>query len=91
MRIISLRTSNYRTLESVQLDFPHTYGSDPCANDSGKTNVVRAIRALVKDSPRGPVLVLGDDDDDLSTKDEYPKWKDVERSKREIVPVTVEI
>lgn len=84
MRILSLQTSNYRTLESIRLDFTQTYAAICGANDSGKTNVVRAIRALVRDNPRGPVVVLGDDDDELSTKDEYPKWKDVERSKREI-------
>lgn len=43
MKIISLTIRNYRTLESIDLTFPLSYVSICGANDSGKTNVVRAI------------------------------------------------
>jgi energy-coupling factor transporter ATP-binding protein EcfA2 len=84
MKILSLKTSNYRTLESLEIAFSPTYAAICGPNDSGKTNVVRVIRTFVKEGSRGPVIVL-DDDDELSTKDEYTKWKDIERGQREIV------
>lgn len=82
MKIASLSIRNYRTLESIDLAFPSAYAAICGANDSGKTNVVRAIRALMKEdsSPFGFVY----DDKELSLKDDYPKWTDTEPSKREI-------
>ena len=47
MKIASLRIRNYRTLESLDLTFPSSYAAICGANDSGKTNIVRAIRALM--------------------------------------------
>src|SRR5690606_27319682 len=59
-------------------------------NDSGKTNVVRALRAMVRGEAPGPFPF--DDDEEFSRKDDYPKWKDTEPSKQEIsLGVTIEL
>jgi predicted ATPase len=75
MKITSLEIQNFRTIESLRLDFHPTYTAMCGPNDSGKTNVVRALRALLKET--------GDDDPfafpdsaEIAYKDDYPKWKD---------------
>ena len=83
MKIASLKIRNYRTLESVDLTFPSSYAAICGANDSGKTNVVRAIRALVKEESSAQFIAFHDQEE-LSLKDDYPKWKDTEPSKRAI-------
>jgi predicted ATP-dependent endonuclease of OLD family len=83
MKIAALKIHNYRTLESVDLDFPSSYTAICGANDSGKTNVVRAIRALMKEESQYQVISFVDEDE-LSIKDDFPKWKETEPSKREI-------
>jgi energy-coupling factor transporter ATP-binding protein EcfA2 len=90
VRLRSARIHNYRTLESVDLDFPSSYAAICGPNDSGKTNVVRALRALVRGVPLGPYGFP--DEEDFSRKDDYPKWKDTEPSKQEVsFEVTVEL
>src|SRR5262245_21334170 len=81
MRLCQLRIRNFRTLESIDISLPSAYAAICGANDSGKTNVVRAIRTIV----RGDSLSLPfpPEDEELSLKDEYPKWKDTEPQKRE--------
>lgn len=74
MRITSLEITNYRTLESIVLRFPSAYSAICGANDSGKTNVVRAIRSLVRGEGRS-ARVRFSDEEGLSLKDDYPKWK----------------
>ena len=82
MKIASLGIKNYRTLESVDLSFPSSYTAICGPNDSGKTNVVRAIRALMREETSP--LALSFRDEELSLKDDYPKWKDTDPAKREI-------
>ena len=82
MKILSLSIRDFRTLESLDLAFPSSYAAICGANDSGKTNVVRAIRALMKEE-RWPLSGLFDDQD-VSIKDDYPKWKEAEPNAREI-------
>lgn len=82
MRLASLRIRNFRTLESINLDLPTSYAAICGANDSGKTNIVRAIRALVRDE--GPQSFVFSEEEDVSLKDDYPKWKDTEQAMREI-------
>lgn len=90
MRLRSAKIWNYRTLESVDLDFPSSYAAICGPNDSGKTNVVRALRALVRGEPTEPFRFH--DDYEFSRADDYPKWKDVEPSKQEVTfEVTVEL
>jgi putative ATP-dependent endonuclease of the OLD family len=74
MKITAFKIRNYRTLESVDLDFPTSYAAICGPNDSGKTNVVRAIRALVKEESPNAFIHFGDDEE-VSIKDDYPKWR----------------
>jgi putative ATP-dependent endonuclease of the OLD family len=83
VRIQALTIENYRTLESVNLTLPSTYAAICGANDSGKTNVIRSIRRLVKGDNPAPVIVFADEED-LSLKDDYPKWKDTDPTRRQI-------
>ena len=83
MKIRNLKICNYRTLESIDLAFPSSYAAICGANDSGKTNVIRAIRALAKgESAALPIIFY--DEDELSIKDDFPKWNDTDPLKREI-------
>jgi len=83
MRISSLKIRNYRTLENVDLTFPSLYAAICGANDSGKTNIIRAIRALVRGEV-SPDVFRFSGAEDVSLKDDFPKWRDVEPSKRQI-------
>lgn len=83
MRISELKIRNFRTLESLDLCLPGPYTAICGANDSGKTNVVRAIRALVRDE-RPSHSFSFPNDEELSFKDDYPKWKSVDANKREV-------
>ncbi|MGH8728709.1 MAG: ATP-dependent nuclease [Burkholderiales bacterium] len=90
MRLLSLLIRNYRTLEAIDLAFPTLYAAICGPNDSGKTNVVRAVRALVRGEAPGPFIFP--DEGEFSPKDDYPKWKDTEPSKREIsFAITIEL
>jgi putative ATP-dependent endonuclease of OLD family len=90
MRLRSAKIQNYRTLESIDLEFPSLYAAICGPNDCGKTNVVRALRTLVRGESPGPIAFA--DEDDFSRKDDYPKWKDTEASKQETsFEVTLEL
>lgn len=82
MRLSSLQIRNFRTLESFDLALPSVYVAICGANDSGKTNVVRAIRALIGGSEAGPFAFR--DQEEVSLKDDFPKWKDTDAAKRAI-------
>src|SRR5215470_9954816 len=83
MKIAALKIQNYRTLESVTLTFASSYSAICGANDSGKTNVVRAIRALMKEEDPAQFIQFRGQDA-LSLKDDYPKWRDTDPQRREI-------
>lgn len=90
MRLRSANIRNYRTLESVDLAFPSLYAAICGPNDCGKTNVVRALRTLVRGEASRPFRFV--DDSELSRKDDYPKWKESEPSKQEMsFEITVEL
>jgi putative ATP-dependent endonuclease of the OLD family len=89
MLIRKLKVTDFRTLESLDLDFTSLYSAICGANDSGKTNVVKAIRSLVKEE--GP-FYSNYAFDDPSCKDDYPKWKATEAPQKEIkLEITVEL
>ncbi len=91
MRITSLKIRNLRTLESIDLSFSSSYAAICGANDSGKTNVIRAIRALMKAESAEPITFYRGEEE-LSLKDDFPKWKDTEPSKREIsIEISIEL
>nr|WP_281719726.1 AAA family ATPase [Nitrosomonas nitrosa] len=83
MRIASLRVRNYKTLEDINLTFSGPYSAICGPNDSGKTNVVRAIRALMKTEFAFKLVSLGMDED-LSVKNDFPKWIECDAEEREI-------
>jgi putative ATP-dependent endonuclease of the OLD family len=84
MKIKQLNIRNYRTLESVDLDFPSSYTAICGPNDCGKTNVVRGIRALMKEA-EPPFRVFNfEDEEEVSITDDFPKWKDTKATNREI-------
>jgi len=84
MRIESLRIRNFRTLESIDLSFQSSYTAICGPNDCGKTNLVRAIRALMKEDYQFRFFGFAEQED-VSLKEDYPKWKDDQKpSQREI-------
>lgn len=76
MKIVSLTVKNYRTLEDISLNFPSFYTAICGANDSGKTNVVRAIRSLMKEDTG--LTFSGFGEQEVSIQEDYPKWKTTE-------------
>ena len=71
MRITGLKTTNYRTLESLDLSLPTFYTAICGKNDSGKTNIIKALQSIMEEE--GPYYVgeeLG-----FSIKEDFPKWK----------------
>jgi len=82
LRLSSLKIRNFRTLEAIELPLPSVYAAICGANDSGKTNVVRAIRALVGGGGSWPFAFR--DREELSLEDDFPKWQDTDAAKREI-------
>lgn len=80
MRISKLSLKNYRTLQDIVLEFPSYYSAICGKNDSGKTNVVRAIRCLMKEEdpyayPKGP---------EFSITEDFTKWSDIDIRDRKI-------
>jgi len=91
MKLCELKIRNYRTLENIDIPLPSSYVAICGANDSGKTNIIRAIRTLVRDEGRGP-LGFPPEDEELSIKDDFPKWKQTDPEDREIsFEVTIEL
>jgi energy-coupling factor transporter ATP-binding protein EcfA2 len=84
MKIERLKVANFRTLEDIELNFTSAYSAICGPNDSGKTNVVRALRMLVRDEE--PLRVLGiDDEQEISIKNDFPKFKEPDSGIKEIV------
>ena len=77
MKINSLYVKNYRTLEDISLAFRSSYTAVCGANDSGKTNVVRVIRALMKEETDLP-FETSLSEYEVSLQEDYPKWKAAE-------------
>jgi putative ATP-dependent endonuclease of the OLD family len=49
MKLTQINIINYRSIESLELTFPSYYSALCGKNNSGKTNVVKAIRPLFKE------------------------------------------
>jgi putative ATP-dependent endonuclease of the OLD family len=82
MKLTSLSIRNFRTIDTLDLSFPVSYAALCGPNDSGKTNVIRAIRAMMKDDDEGSYFP--GDDEAISVKDDYPKWSDTRQEDRAI-------
>jgi energy-coupling factor transporter ATP-binding protein EcfA2 len=85
MKIASLKVVNYRSIENIDLSFPSYYSAICGKNDSGKTNLVRAIRSLLGELP--PFRFR--DRDEFSFKDDFTKWKVDSDSKQMSVGVEI--
>jgi putative ATP-dependent endonuclease of OLD family len=73
MKVTALRIENFRTLESINLGFDSSYTAICGANDSGKTNVVRALRCLLREE--APAYSPFWESQELSGKHDWPKWR----------------
>src|SRR5712672_37652 len=81
MRITKLSIRNFRTLESVDLVFPSLYSAICGQNDSGKTNIVRAIRAFVREeSPFDTLFSHGPGE--FSLQNDFPKFNETKEKER---------
>lgn len=79
MKISSLHIRDFRTIESLDLALPAAYTAVCGPNDSGKTNLIRALRAVMRED-EGPIYV--EEDEQISPKEDYPKWKDTAPDQR---------
>lgn len=88
MRISRISLRSYRTLLELDLEFPSYYTAICGKNDSGKTNVVRAIRCLM--SERDPYTYLFQPE--FSIKDDFTRWVDAQPKERKLsVEVSLDI
>ncbi len=78
MRITSLETENYRTFENIKIDFKGFYSAICGQNDAGKSNIVRALRAVLQEES---VLFTRLRRHKVSVLRDYPKWKDSDEKK----------
>lgn len=85
MKILKLKIINYRTIEELELEFPSFYTAISGKNDSGKTNVVNALRGLMKEDIPFPYY-----EDTFSIKDDFPKWKDTD-NKDKFISIIISI
>lgn len=69
MRIKRLTVQSYRTLEDFDIEFKNYYTTISGRNDSGKTNVLRALRVLM--SPEFP---FRSKPQDPNFDDDFTKW-----------------
>lgn len=91
MKIRSVQATNFRTIESLRLSLHPTYTALCGANDSGKTNVVRALRSLLKGSADDERIPFSDSTE-ISFKDDFPKWKSPDaKNERVSVSAVLEI
>lgn len=71
MKLTSLSIRNYRTIEALDLTFPVSYAALCGPNDSGKTNVIRAVRTVMREDMDHFRVGF---DGRVSVKNDYPKW-----------------
>ena len=79
MKIVSLSVKNYKTLCEIYVEFSTHFTAICGPNDSGKTNIIKAIRALLEADEYDPSAFF-----EVSVKDDYPMWNQVPQENREI-------
>jgi energy-coupling factor transporter ATP-binding protein EcfA2 len=79
MKILGLKASNYKTLCDLSVSFSTHFTAICGPNDSGKSNIVKAIRVLLEadDYYLGPFT-------EITVKDDYPVWNQEALEGREI-------
>jgi predicted ATP-dependent endonuclease of OLD family len=86
LKITRLVILNYRTFENVDIDFDDYYSAICGQNDAGKSNIVRALRAVLREdniygrARRHRISALRD----------YPRWKETDDGDKE-VSITIEL
>ncbi|WP_223651285.1 ATP-dependent nuclease [Hymenobacter psoromatis] len=81
MVIKSLSTKNFRSLEDLTVDFNPHYNALSGKNNSGKSNIIRAMLFFLTFDYR----ILRDYSiDGLNFQNDYPHWKKKEREKEDI-------
>lgn len=89
MKICEVKLQNYRSIDDLHLKMEGNYIAISGKNNSGKSNVLRAIRALFLDD-ESPSWISGKVD--FSYSADFPKWKEKERGKTAIlVAITLKI
>lgn len=71
MRIRKLDLKNYRTFESLELNFPDFYAAICGQNDAGKSNIIRALLILL--GPEEP-FYRRRRSRDIDVETDFPKW-----------------
>ena len=71
MRIRKLDLKNYRTFESLELNFPAFYAAICGQNDAGKSNIIRALLILL--GPEEP-FYRRRRSRDIDVETDFPKW-----------------
>ncbi len=79
MKILRLKASNYKTLCDFSVDFSTHFTAICGPNDSGKSNIVKAIRALLETDDYYPASFM-----EITVKDDFPVWSQVAVEGREI-------
>ena len=79
MKILQLKASNYKTLCDLSVSFSPHFTAICGPNDSGKSNIVKALRALLEadDYYSGSFM-------EITVKDDYPVWNQAAIEGREI-------
>lgn len=75
MRITNLDIENYRTFENVQIEFKGFYSAICGQNDAGKSNIVRVLRAVLREDN---ILATSLRRHKVSVLRDYPKWIDTD-------------
>ena len=78
MKISRLDIKNYRSISTLQLEFPTYYSAISGKNDAGKTNVLTAIRGMFEGE--SPFYY----NEEISLKDDLPKWITKDSKERSI-------
>jgi putative ATP-dependent endonuclease of the OLD family len=77
VKLTHLKIENFRSIETLELEFPSYYTAICGKNNSGKTNIVKAIRSIFgKDSP------YFDEEGDDTFASNFPVWKSKEEGSK---------
>jgi putative ATP-dependent endonuclease of the OLD family len=88
MKICEIHLTNYRTVEDLTIKLAGNYIALSGKNNSGKSNVLRALRVLLTEE--GPSFIT--DGVELDYGIDFPKWKEKEKERGPIsIAVSVQI